>query len=235
LRSRFPGVPSRLRGNIDVPRSRATSFLTHSRKVRPGSPCCFACAVALRAPLSLNSFTQAARPTAGSCAFLSPLPAERWRASLFCAARFGLLSLVSGSLFWAHFEGLLSICSKSSKTFLPTLSTSGPAQAPDNLLPSLLLRWNDLGGYPCRRGDLWPHSGILLTCSGAVCFQNMEVRVLCQGVSGPQWQSRPAGACQRGRRSKDVTTWRWISSIRLAVSLLRSAFRLLYVALRAKQ
>jgi hypothetical protein len=30
------------------------------------------------------------------------------------------------------------------------LSTSGPAQAPGNPLLPLLLRWNDLGGYPCR-------------------------------------------------------------------------------------
>jgi hypothetical protein len=48
----------------------------------------------------------------------------------------------------------LSICSKSSKYILLTLSTSGPAQVSGNLLPPPLLRWNDLGGYPCRRGDL---------------------------------------------------------------------------------
>jgi hypothetical protein len=37
--------------------------------------------------------------------------------------------LVWGSLVSCHFEGLLSICSKSSMTILPTLSTSGPAEA----------------------------------------------------------------------------------------------------------
>jgi hypothetical protein len=58
-------------------------------------------------------------------------------------------------------------CSKFSKTFLLTLSTSGPAQAPGNLLPPLLLSLKRPRGIcPCRREDLWPHCGILLTCSG---------------------------------------------------------------------
>ena len=122
----------------------------------------------------------------------------------------------------------------SSKVHLLTLSTSGPAQAPGSLRPPLQLRWNDLGGYPCRRGDLWSHSGILLTCSGAACFQNMEVRVLSRSCQG-KWQSRPAGACQSGRRSKDVTTWRWMGSVKLVVSLLPSAFRLLSMGMRTKK
>jgi hypothetical protein len=54
-----------------------------------------------------------------------------------------------------------------------------------NLLQPLLLRWNGLGGCPCRHGGLWPHSGVLLTCSGAACFQNMEVRVLCESAPVP--------------------------------------------------
>jgi hypothetical protein len=52
--------------------------------------------------------------------------------------------------------------------------------------------------------------------------------VLCESVRQGKWQSRPAGAHQSGRRSKDVTTWRWIDSAKLVVSLLPSAFRLLY-------
>jgi hypothetical protein len=40
----------------------------------------------------------------------------------------------------------------------------------------------------------------------------MEVRVLYESVPPGKWQSRPAGAHQNGRRSKDVTTWRWIDS-----------------------
>jgi hypothetical protein len=148
--------------------------------------------------------------------------------------RFGIWPLVSGSLVCTHFGGLLSILLKFSMTILLTLSTSGPAQAPGSLRPPLQLRWNDLGGYPCRRGDLWSHSGILLTCSGAACFQNMEVRVLSRSCQG-KWQSRPAGACQSGRRSKDVTTWRWMGSVKLVVSLLPSAFRLLSMGMRTKK
>jgi hypothetical protein len=53
-----------------------------------------------------------------------------------------------------------------------------------------------------------------------------SARVRCESVPG-RVAVRPAGACQRGRRSKDVTMWRWIGSIKLVVSLLRSAFRLL--------
>jgi hypothetical protein len=86
----------------------------------------------------------------------------------------------------------------------------------------------------CRRRDLWPHSGILLTCSGAACFQNMEVRVLSRASQG-KWQPRPAGACQSGRRPKDVTTWRWMGSVKLVVSLLPSAFRLLSMGMRTKK
>jgi hypothetical protein len=53
--------------------------------------------------------------------------------------------------FWGAFVDLL----KFSKTFLLTLSTSVPAQAvAGQPSPALLLRWNDLRGYPCRRGDL---------------------------------------------------------------------------------
>jgi hypothetical protein len=39
-----------------------------------------------------------------------------------------------GSLVCLHFEGLLSICSKSSKYTLPALPTSGPARASGSLL-----------------------------------------------------------------------------------------------------
>jgi hypothetical protein len=55
--------------------------------------------------------------------------------------------------------------------------------------------------------------------------------VLYESVPG-KWQSRPAGAHQNGRRSKDVTTWRWIDSVKLVVSLLPSAFRLLFMGMR---
>jgi hypothetical protein len=58
--------------------------------------------------------------------------------------------------------------------------------------------------------------------------------VLYESVPG-QVAVKAMGAYQSGRRSKDVTTWRWMGSVRLFVSLLPSAFRLLYVALRAKQ
>ena len=50
-----------------------------------------------------------------------------------------------------------------------------------------------------------------------------------------KWQSRPAGAHQSGRRSKDVTTCRWIDSVKLVVSLLPSAFRLLFMGMRTKK
>jgi hypothetical protein len=93
------------------------------------------------------------------------------------APRLGVPVLLS---FWGAFVDFLQILYDN----LLTLSTSGKAQALGSLRPPLQLRWNDLGGYPYRRGDLWPHSRILLTCSGAVCFQNMEVRVLCESVSG---------------------------------------------------
>ena len=73
-------------------------------------------------------------------------------------------------------------------------------------------------GWRSTAADLWRTRSFV--CSARAC----------QG----QWQSRPAGAYQGGRRSKDVTTWRWMGSVRLVVSLLPSAFRLLYVALRAK-
>ena len=48
-------------------------------------------------------------------------------------------------------------------------------------------------GYPYRRGDLWPHSGILLTCLGAACFQNMLTAVhdYLGGISAGM--RRPAG------------------------------------------
>jgi hypothetical protein len=135
--------------------------------------------------------------------------------------------------FWG---GFCRFAPNSSKYVFPTLSTSaGPAQASSNLRPPLQLRWNDLGGYPCRRRDLWPHSGILLTCSGAACFQNMEVRVLSRACQGKGQSRRPAGACQSGRRSKDVTTWRWMGSVKLVVSVLPSAFRLLSVGMRTKK
>jgi hypothetical protein len=64
----------------------------------------------------------------------------------------------------------------------------------------------------------------------------MEVRVLYEGVpgkvavkaSGSVSELPPIKGC-----NNDV--WRWMGSVRLVVSLLPSAFRLLYVALRAKQ
>jgi hypothetical protein len=61
-----------------------------------------------------------------------------------------------------------------------------------------------------------------------------EVRVRCESVPG-RVAVRSAGACQRGRRSKDVTMWRWIGSIKLVVSLLPSAFRLLSMGMRTKK
>jgi hypothetical protein len=62
----------------------------------------------------------------------------------------------------------------------------------------------------------------------------MEVRVLSKACQG-KWQSRPVGACQSGRRSKDVTTWWWMGSVKLVVSLLPSAFRLLSMGMRTKK
>jgi hypothetical protein len=50
----------------------------------------------------------------------------------------------------------------------------------------------------------------------------MEVRVLYEGVPGQVAVKARAGAYQSGRRSKDVTTWRWMGSVRLVVSSLPS-------------
>jgi hypothetical protein len=98
--------------------------------------------------------------------------------------RFGIWPLVWGSLVCCHFGGLLSICSKFSKYIFADSLDLGGGPASGNLLPPLLLRCNDLGGCPCRREDLWPHCGILLTCSGAACFQNMEVRCCTRACQG---------------------------------------------------
>jgi hypothetical protein len=81
-------------------------------------------------------------------------------------------------------------------------------QAPGNPLPPLLLRWNDLGGYPCKRGDLCPHSGILLTCSGAACFQNMLTAVhdYLGGISAGM--RRPVGVKELPPRDQLATSER---------------------------
>jgi hypothetical protein len=88
------------------------------------------------------------------------------------------------------------------------LPTSGPAQASGNLRLPLLLRWNDLGGCPCGHGGLCPHSGILLTCSGAACFQNMltAVRDYLGGTSAGT--RRPVGAKGGGIISYQVNALR---------------------------
>jgi hypothetical protein len=58
--------------------------------------------------------------------------------------------------------------------------------------------------------------------------------VLYENVPG-QVAVKAMGAYQSGRRSKDVTTWRWMGSVRLVVSLLPSAFRLLSLGMRTKK
>jgi hypothetical protein len=52
-----------------------------------------------------------------------------------------------------------------------------------------------------------------------ICGERVGPCAVCSARARQgQAQSRPAGACQRGRRSKDITTWRWIGSIKPVVS-----------------
>ena len=69
-------------------------------------------------------------------------------------ARFGIWSLVLGSLVCCHFEGFLSIAPKFSKYICADSLDLGAGARVAQPSPAPQLRWNDLGGYPCRRGDL---------------------------------------------------------------------------------
>jgi hypothetical protein len=111
-----------------------------------------------------------ARSTAGGVAQQQQHAARSSSSSSTAAAAAsgsGPSSWVLGSLFCLHFDGLLSICSKSSKTFVLTLSTSGLAQASGKLLPPP----NSVGttSVDAHVGAeiLAAHSRILVTCSGA--------------------------------------------------------------------
>ena len=62
--------------------------------------------------------------------------------------------------------------------------------------------------------------------------------MLCESAPGRASGSdgqRERAREQRGSRSKDVATWRWMGSVKLVVSLLRSAFRLLSMGMRTKK
>jgi hypothetical protein len=84
------------------------------------------------------------------------------------ACRFGIWPLALGSLLCTHFGGLLSVCSKSYKTFVLTLSTSGLAQASGNLLPPPNSVGTTSGDTHVGAEILAAHPKILVTCSGAV-------------------------------------------------------------------
>jgi hypothetical protein len=140
--------------------------------------------------------------------------------------RFGIWPLVLGSLFCTHFGGLLSICSKSSKIFLLTLRPLRAASGMRgcNVRANRLWHWLlyfrvdcNHAGLVAKRADWRSTSADLWRTRSFVCS--------ARAFQG-QWQSRPAGAYQSGRRSKDITTLRWMGSVRLVVSLLPSAFRL---------
>jgi hypothetical protein len=100
----------------------------------------------------------------------------------------------SGPSFWGPWfacilGGFCQFAPNSSKYFCRHYRPRGrPRRRVTSYRPPLL-RWNDLGGYPCTLvgEEVFGHTleSCVMTCSGAVCFQNMEVRVLCKSAPGP--------------------------------------------------
>ena len=153
--------------------------------------------------------------------------------------RFGIWSLKWGSLVWRHFGGLLSICSKSLKYVICADSLDlGAGARVAQPSPAPQLRWNDLGGYPCRRGDLgrthWNPCDVfrsrLIPEYGGSCAVRERAGQVAVKACGSASERPPIKGCN------DVAVDGFVrSGLLFPCFLPPSAFRLLYVALRAKK
>jgi hypothetical protein len=129
----------------------------------------------------ISSFTDG--PSALACTAVVP------RAPELCASGFG-----PSSTFWGAFVDFLQILLS---TFCRHYRPRGRPRRRETFARPLLLRWNDLGGYPCRRGDLRPNSGIPLTCSGARLLPEYGGSCALESVPGQVAVKASGGVSER--------------------------------------